>query len=190
MPAEFNKEKLMSKLKTDMDASIESFEKQLSVLRTGRATPAILDPVRVDYYGTPTPLSQVASVSVVEGQTLMIKPYDATILKDIERAITVSNLGINPANDGKVLRLVVPGMTEDKRKKLAAEVSQMAEKAKTVIRNLRRDANKVVETAQKDKLVSEDEAHQVKEKIQDQLKNYENKIISIEKKKVDEILKF
>lgn len=190
MTAEFNKEKTLSKLTSDMNSSIDAFEKQLSVLRTGRASPAILDVVRVSYYGTPTPLSQVASVSVVEGQTLVVKPYDATILKEIEKAISVSNIGINPTNDGKVIRLVVPSMTEDKRKKLASEISQMAEKSKTAIRNLRRDANKVVETAQKDKLLGEDDARQVKDKIQDQLKDYENKIISIEKKKVDEILKF
>ena len=178
MPAEFNFNELMENLELDMEGSIESFEKQLAVLRTGRATPAILDVVKVDYYGTPTPLNQVGSISVVEGQTLIVKPYDATIL------------GINPANDGKVLRLVVPSMTEDKRKKLANEVSQLAEKAKTVIRNLRRDVNKLVETAQKDKLISEDNSHQYKENVQEQLKTYENKIISIEKKKVDEILKF
>lgn len=190
MPAEFNYNELMENLELDMEGAIESFEKQLSVLRTGRATPAILDAVKVDYYGSPTPLSQVGSISVVEGQTLIVKPYDATILKDIERAIISANLGINPTNDGKVLRLVVPSMTEDKRKKLANEVSQIAEKAKTVIRNLRRDVNKLVETAQKDKLISEDNSHQYKENVQEQLKTYENKIISIEKKKVDEILKF
>jgi ribosome recycling factor len=190
MPAEFNNAELMENFEMEMEGAIESFEKQLSALRTGRATPAILDSVRVDYYGTPTPLSQVGSISVVEGQTLIVKPYDATILKDIERAIVAANIGINPANDGKVLRLVVPSMTEDKRKKLATEVSQLAEKAKTVIRNVRRDTNKVIETAQKDKLISEDISHNSKEAVQEHLKSYENKIISIEKKKVDEILKF
>ena len=188
--AEFNKDNTTNRYKADMDKSIEAFEKQLSVLRTGRATPAILDIVKVDYYGTPTPIAQVASVTVAEGQTLVIKPYDASIIKNIEKAIVASNIGINPTNDGKLLRLVVLGMTEDKRKKLATEVAQIAEKAKTTIRNLRRDTNKTVETAQKDKQLSEDEAHQLKDKIQNLLKEYENKIISIEKKKVDEILNF
>lgn len=190
MAAEFKIDEIMENSEMEMEGAKEAFEKQLSVLRTGRASPAILDSVKVDYYGTPTPLSQVGSISVVEGQTLLIKPYDATILKDIERAIAVSNIGINPANDGKVLRLVVPSMTEDKRKKLAGEVSQISEKAKTVIRNIRRDANKAIETAQKDKLISEDDSHKYKEEVQEQLKTYENKIIAIEKKKVDEILKF
>lgn len=190
MATEFNFSKIKGNSESAMKGALESFEKQLSALRTGRASPAILDAVKVDYYGTPTPLAQVGSISVVEGQTLLIKPYDATILKDIERAIAVSNVGINPANDGKVLRLVVPSMTEDKRKKLAGEVSQMSEKAKTVIRNVRRDTNKAIETAQKDKLISEDDSHKYKEEVQEQLKTYENKIIAIEKKKVDEILKF
>lgn len=190
MAAEFKIDEVMENSELEMEGAIESFDKQLSVLRTGRASPAILDVVKVDYYGTPTPLNQVGSISVVEGQTLLIKPYDATILKDIERAISVSNIGINPSNDGKVLRLVVPSMTEDKRKKLANEVSQLAEKAKTVIRNIRRDVNKLIETALKDKLISEDNSHKFKEDVQEQLKTYENKIISTEKKKVDEILKF
>ncbi|PCJ59024.1 MAG: ribosome recycling factor [Planctomycetota bacterium] len=190
MADEFSVDDLFEELKMEMDDALENFDKQLSVMRTGQATPAILDIVRVDYYGTPTPLNQVAGISVVEGQTLVVKPYDASVIKDIEKAIVMSDIGINPANDGKVIRLTVPTMTEDKRKKLASEASEKAEKAKTVIRNIRRDVNKKIETAQKDKALSEDDSHKLKDDVQNQLKDYENKIISTEKKKIDEILKF
>lgn len=190
MADEFNVDELFEELQLEMDDAIENFDKQLSVMRTGNANPAMLDIVRVDYFGTPTPLNQVAGISVVEGQTLVVKPYDASIIKDIEKAIVVSDMGINPTNDGKVIRLTIPSMTEDKRKKLASEVSEKAEKAKTVIRNIRRDTNKKIETAQKDKAISEDDSHKLKDDVQNQLKDYENKIISTEKKKIDEILKF
>ncbi len=188
--ADINIDEILEESEMEMESALENFDKQLSVLRTGRASPAILDIVRVDYYGTPTPLNQLAAVSVVEGQTLVVKPYDAGILKDVEKAIITSDVGINPANDGKVLRLAVPSMTEDKRKKLANEVSQIAEKAKTVIRNVRRDTNKQIDGAQKEKVISEDETHKLKDDVQELLKKFENKIIENEKKKIDEILKF
>lgn len=124
-----------------MDKAILSFERELSTVRTGRANPNLLDTVSVMYYGAPSPIKQVASVSVPEANQLYIKPYDKSILKDIEKAINASNLGLTPQNDGAGIRLVLPQMTEQRRRELCKEVSKMGENAKVAVRNVRRDAN-------------------------------------------------
>ncbi len=124
-----------------MDKAIANYERELSSIRTGRANPNLLDSISVIYYGAPTPIKQVASVSVPEASQLYIKPYDKSVLKEIEKAISASNLGLTPQNDGAGIRLVLPPMTEQRRKELCKEVSKMCESAKVAVRNIRRDAN-------------------------------------------------
>ena len=122
-----------------MDKTIENLEEKLSEIRAGRANPAILNKVKIDYYGTPTPINQVAGISVPEARMIMIQPWDVSVLKNIEKAIIASEIGINPNNDGKVIRLVFPELTEERRKDLVKEIKKYAEDAKVAVRNARRD---------------------------------------------------
>ena len=131
-----------------MKKSIESLRSELATIRAGRANPHILDGVTVDYYGTPTPLNQAANISVPEARMLQIQPWDASLLKEIEKAIQIADIGLTPTNDGKTIRLIFPELTEDRRKELAKEVKKQGENAKVAIRNIRRDAN---EDIKKDK---------------------------------------
>ena len=130
-----------SEIKEKMEKTIESLVQRLSEVRAGRANPAILNKVKIDYYGTPTPINQVAGISVPEARMIMIQPWDVSILKEIEKAILASEIGINPNNDGKVIRLVFPELTEERRKDLVKEIKKYAEDAKVSIRNARRDGN-------------------------------------------------
>ena len=125
----------------NMDKAIASLQREFATVRTGRANPAMLDVILVEYYGVPTPVRQVGAISVPEGNQIYIKPYDKSILKEIEKAINASNLGLTPQNDGQGIRLVIPPMTEDRRKMLVKEVAKMEENAKVMVRNCRRDAN-------------------------------------------------
>lgn len=161
-----------------MDKAIDSLKHNLDKVRTGRANPAILDGVEVDYYGSPTPINQIASISVQEGKTIVIKPYDASSLKDIERAINTSDLSLPPQNDGSVIRITVPALTEETRKGFCKDVAKMAEEAKVAIRNIRRDGNDEVK---KDKTIPEDTAKD----LQDQIQKATDKAIT----KVDEVAK-
>ena len=161
-----------------MEKAIESLKHNLDKVRTGRANPAILDGVEVDYYGSPTPINQIASISVQEGKTIVIKPYDASSLKDIERAINTSDLSLPPQNDGSVIRITVPALTEETRKGFCKDVAKMAEEAKVAIRNIRRDGNDEVK---KDKTIPEDTAKD----LQDQIQKATDKAIT----KVDEVAK-
>lgn len=161
-----------------MEKAIESLKHSLDKVRTGRANPAILDGIEVDYYGSPTPINQIASVSVQEGKTIVIKPYDASSLKDIERAINTSNLGLPPQNDGSVIRITVPALTEETRKGFCKDVAKMAEETKVAVRNIRRDGNDEVK---KDKSIPED----IAKDLQDQIQKATDKAIS----KVDEVAK-
>ena len=126
-------------LKERMEKSIGAFKEKLSEIRAGRANPAILNKVKIDYYGTPTPINQVAGVSVPEARLIVIQPWDVSVLKDIEKAILASDIGLNPNNDGKVIRLAFPELTEERRKELAKEIRKIAEEAKVAIRAIRRD---------------------------------------------------
>ena len=168
-----------------MNSAIASFQKNLLKVRTGRANPAMLDNLQVDYYGSPTPVNQIASISVQEGKTLVIKPYDASSLKDIERAINTSDIGLPPQNDGTCIRISVPALTEETRKGFCKDVSKMAEEAKVAVRNIRRDAN---EEVKKDKTLPEDIAKNLQEEIQKVTDKFVSKCDEIAKAKEKEIM--
>lgn len=155
-----------SEIKEKMEKTLESLEQRLSEVRAGRANPAILNKVKIDYYGTPTPINQVAGISVPEARMIMIQPWDVSILKEIEKAILASEIGINPNNDGKVIRLVFPELTEERRKELVKEIKKYAEDAKVSIRNARRDGIDKAKTMQKDGDITEDELKAAETEIQ------------------------
>ncbi len=163
-------------LKEKMEKAINAYNERLAEVRAGRANPAILNKVKIDYYGTPTPINQVAGVSVPEARLIVIQPWDASILKEIEKAILASDIGINPNNDGKVIRLAFPELNEDRRKELVKDIKKMAEEAKVVIRNIRRDGIDEAKASQKDGDMTEDE-----------LKQAENEIQKITDKSIEEI---
>lgn len=171
-----------------MEKALSVLQGQLRGLRTGRATPALVDQLKVEYYGSPTPLKSLAQISCPDPQSIVIRPFDAGSLKDIEKAIRSSNLGMAPNNDGKMIRLTVPPMSGDQRKKMAAEVKKTSEEAKVACRNIRRDANKHFEQAEKNKEMTEDQRDEGKEKVQTLLKDFEGKIDEVADKKSKEIL--
>ena len=168
-----------------MEKAVEAFERNLTKVRTGRANPSILDGVEVDYYGTPTPINQIASVAIQEGKTIMIKPYDASSLKDIERAINTSDIGLPPQNDGSCIRITVPALTEETRKGYCKDVAKMAEEAKVAVRNIRRDGNDEVK---KDKSIPEDTAKDLQDQIQKTTDNFIAKVDEVAKAKEKEIM--
>lgn len=174
--------------KDRMEKALDVLRNELKGLRTGRASPALLDALRVEYYGQFTPIKQLASVSAPEAQQLMIKPFDAAALKDIEKAIRSSDLGLAPDNDGKVIRLKIPAMSGEQRTKISKKVKELAEASKVSCRNVRRDGNKHVETAEKDKIISEDDSKKAKEKIQNLLKEYEAEVDKVANAKTKEIM--
>lgn len=155
-----------SDIKEKMEKAIDSLTVKLSEVRAGRANPAILNKVRIDYYGTPTPINQVAGVSVPEARMIMIQPWDVSVLKEIEKAILASDIGINPNNDGKVIRLVFPELTEERRKELVKEIKKYAEDAKVAVRNVRRDGIDKAKALQKDGEITEDELKVAEAEIQ------------------------
>ena len=165
-----------SEIKDKMEKTIANLQERLSEVRAGRANPAILNKVKLDYYGTPTPINQVAGVSVPEARMIVIQPWDVSILKQIEKAIIASEIGINPNNDGKVIRLIFPELTEERRKELVKEIKKYAEEAKVAVRNTRRDGIDKVKAMQKDGDITEDE-----------LKTSENEIQKITDKNIEEI---
>jgi ribosome recycling factor len=183
-----NTEQILKDCRDRMEKALDVLRNELKGLRTGRASPALLDALRVEYYGSPTPIKQLASVSAPEPQQLLIKPFDATALKDIEKAIRSSDLGLAPDNDGKVIRLKIPAMSGDQRTKMAKKVKELAENAKVSCRNVRRDSNKHVETEEKGKTMSEDDAKKAKDRIQDVLKQYEAKADEVAAAKTKEIM--
>lgn len=150
---------------TKMSKTLKNLDSELGTIRAGRANPHVLDRITVDYYGAPTPLQQVANISVPEARMIQIQPWDASLVKQIEKAILVSDLGINPTNDGKMIRLVFPELTEERRKELVKDVKKKGEAAKVAVRNIRRDANDAFKKLAKSD-VSEDEIKELEEKIQ------------------------
>ena len=178
---------IMSDVEDRMDKAVAHLKDGLRGIRTGRATPALIDNVRVDYYGSPTPLNQLAQISVPEPRQLLVKPFDAGALADIERAILKSDIGMTPNSDGKVLRLSLPVLSEEQRKKLANRVKDLGEQARVSLRNVRRDGNKHVESSKKDGL-SEDLAADLVDQVQELLKKHESAIDAILKSKTEEIL--
>lgn len=159
-----------------MNKTISVYEEKLSEVRAGRANPAILNKVKIDYYGTPTPINQVAGVSVPEARLIVIQPWDVSVLKDIEKAILASDIGINPNNDGKVIRLAFPELTQERRKDLVKDIKKMAEEAKVAVRAVRRDGIDEAKAKQKNSEITEDE-----------LKNAENDIQKLTDKKIEEV---
>ena len=159
-----------------MEKSISVYAEKLSEVRAGRANPAILNKVKIDYYGTPTPINQVAGVSVPEARLIVIQPWDVSVLKEIEKAILASDIGINPNNDGKVIRLAFPELTEERRKELVKDIKKIAEEAKVAVRQVRRDGLDEYKAKQKNSEITEDE-----------LKQAENDIQKITDKMIDEI---
>lgn len=149
-----------------MEKSLNNLNEEYVSIRAGRANPHILDKITVDYYGTQSTLQSVANVSVPEARIIQIQPWEASLIKDIEKAIMCSDIGITPSNDGKCIRLVFPELTEDRRKELAKDVKKKAENAKVAMRNIRRDANDAIKKEQKANEISEDEAKQAEDKIQ------------------------
>ncbi len=153
-------------LEERMQKTINVFKENLSEVRAGRANPAILNKVKIDYYGVPTPISQVAGISVPEARMIVIQPWDASILKEIEKEILKSDIGINPNNDGKVIRLVFPELNEERRKEIVKDIKKMAEEAKVSIRAIRRDGIDECKSMEKESLISEDERRKTEEDIQ------------------------
>lgn len=149
-----------------MEKSIKALHNEFVTMRVGRASPAVLDKIVVDYYGVPTPIQQMAAVSVQEGVNLIIQPWDISTFKPIEKAIQTSDLGINPTNDGRVIRLAFPSLTEEKRKLLCKDVSKYAEECKVAIRSIRRDAIEKLKKMKKDSVITEDDLHNGEDKIQ------------------------
>ena len=163
-------------LKEKMEKTISVYNEKLSEVRAGRANPAILNKIKIDYYGTPTPINQVAGVSVPEARLIVIQPWDISVLKEIEKAILASDIGINPNNDGKVIRLAFPELTEERRKEIVKDIKKMAEEAKVAVRAIRRDGIDEFKKEQKEGNITEDE-----------LKQSENEIQKITDKNIEEI---
>ncbi|MCT4612366.1 MAG: ribosome recycling factor [Clostridia bacterium] len=178
---------VLNKCEEKMGKTVASLENEYKMIKAGRANVNILDKVRFEYYGTVTPISQVANVSVPEARLLEIKPWDATILKDLERAINEANLGISPNNDGNVIRLNFPALTEDKRKEIAKDVKAIAENSKVAVRNNRRDAMDDLKKLQKDGEITEDELKSAEKNVQDLTDKFVAKIEVVMEDKVKEV---
>ncbi len=171
-----------------MSKAMEALRHHLNTIRTGRATPALVDNLRVEYYGSPTPLKQLAQINTPDPQSIVIRPFDQSVLKDIEKAIRSSDLGMSPNNDGKMIRLQVPPMSGEQRQKMVARIKKSAEEAKVACRNIRRDGNKHFDQAEKSKQMTEDERDRGKEEVQSLLKKYEDRIGEMADKKAKEIM--
>ena len=174
--------------KPKMEAVVEDFKRKLSNVRTGRATVGLLDTVMVDYYGTPTPLNQMASVAVPEPQLLTVQPWDISQVDAVEKAIIAANLGLNPSNDGKIIRLPVPALNEERRKQLAKQVHEIAEEHRIAVRNIRHGANDALKKMLKDKLISEDEERGGLDEVQKLTNSYVSKIDELAKHKEQDIM--
>ena len=177
-------ELVLEEAKEKMEKSIDAFSNELVNIRTGRANPAMLDRVMVNYYGSPTPINQMAGISVVEGRQLVIKPYDKSVIKDIEHGIYEAELGLTPQNDGEIIRIMVPALTEDRRREFAKQVWKFAENAKVSIRNIRRDSNDEIKKVDG----SEDEIKAGQEKVQKLTDKFVKEIDEIAKVKEKEIM--
>ncbi len=171
-----------------MEKAVEVMLGEFKGVRTGRASPGLVDGVRVEYYGAPTPLKALASITVPEPRMIMIKPFDVNSIGDIEKAIQKSDLGINPQSDGKMLRLIIPPLSEERRKQMAKLVKEIGEKAKVALRNVRRDANHTTDTEEKAKTISEDEKKRTREEIDRLIKVYEAKVEDLVDKKTKEVM--
>lgn len=181
-------DEILAETKERMDKTVKHLQDMLRSVRTGQASPALVENVRVDYYGAQTPIAQLGAISVPEPRQLMIKPFDASVLQEMAKAIMKSDLGINPQSDGKVLRLQLPQLSGEQRKKYAAKVKEMCEEARISLRNVRRDMNKSADGALKDGELTEDTNKKLHDTIQKLLKDHEGSVDKIQEKKTQEIL--
>lgn len=181
-------EEILLETEEKMEKASNVFSDELKGIRTGRATPGLIENIRADYYGSPTPLKQMASISVPEPRMLVVKPFDVSVMKSIEKAILKSDLGMTPNSDGKILRLQVPALSEERRKQIVNQVKDLAEKAKISIRNVRRDSNRQADQLEKSSEISEDDCKSLKDEIQELTKKFEEKVNDSFDKKQKEIL--
>ena len=179
---------VLAKAEEHMNKTVSVLQEDYAAVRAGRANPAILDKVMVDYYGAPTAINQLAAVSVSEARVLTIQPWDGSVLKAIEKAIQTSDIGINPQNDGKVIRLTFPQLTEERRKELAKEISKMAEESKIAVRNIRRDAMDKLKTMKKNSELTEDDLNKAEKKTQELTDRFSKEIDAIQTKKNKDIM--
>ncbi len=180
--------KLLQDTQASMEKALQHLQDLLRGVRTGRASSTLVDSIRVDYYGTPTPINQLASVSIPEARQIVIKPFDASIMTELGRAIQKSDLGLTPQNDGKIMRLTLPPLSGEQRTKYAAKVKEMCEEARVAMRNSRRDQNKHADVEHKAGKLTEDEHKKTLDKIQETLKDYEKKVDRVQEHKIAEIM--
>ncbi len=171
-----------------MEKAVSKLKNNLTGIRTGRANPGLVDSLRVDVYGSPTPIKQIASVSAPEPTQLVIRPFDPSTIKDIEKGIVGANLGLTPQSDGKVIRLNVPALSTEARRSMVTRTKELAEETKVAIRNIRRDSNKHAEQAEKDKEMTEDDRDDAKKETQELTKKYEGKVTELAKAKETEVM--
>jgi ribosome recycling factor len=179
---------LSADVKRRMDQAVAGFQSNLGSIRTGRASAHMLDQVKVDYYGTPTPVSQLAQISTPEAQLILIQPWDPTVLKEIEKALQASDLNLNPQSDGKIIRLPIPPMTEERRRDVVKHLNRILEEQRTAVRNVRRDGNDTLKKLAKDKKISEDEEKRALEEIQKLTDEEIKRIEEMARKKETEIM--
>jgi ribosome recycling factor len=179
----------IAQIRRRMDKAIDDLRKELSTIRTGRASISILDHIQVDYYGTPTPINQVAQLGTPDATLITVQPYDASLVGPVEKAIRASDLGLNPSNDGRLIRIPIPPLTEERRKTLAKHVHKVLEEHRTAVRNIRRDGNEHLKKMLKDKAISEDDEKKALEDIQKLTDDYVKKLEEVAKAKEQEIMK-
>ena len=179
---------MIQKYEEKMQKSLDNLDNEFNSIRAGRANPHVLDKIKVDYYGTPTPIDQVGNISIPDPRSIVIQPWDASLLKAVTKAIQASDLGINPSNDGKVVRLVFPELTEEHRKSLVKDVKKKGEAAKVAIRNIRRDANEALKKAEKAKEITEDNRKSQEKDVQKMTDKFVKEVDSAVDKKSKEIL--
>src|SRR5213592_1095209 len=178
----------VAQIRHRMDKAVEDIRKELATIRTGRASISILDNIMVEYYGTPTPVNQVAQLATPDGTLITVQPYDASLVGPVEKAIRASDLGLNPSNDGRTIRIPIPPLTEDRRKTLAKHVHKVLEEHRTAVRNIRRDGNEHLKKMLKDKAISEDDEKKGLAEVQRLTDDYIHKLEEVAKKKEQEIL--
>ena len=182
-------EDILNEARDHMQKSIEAMKKEFLTLRTGKVTTSVVDHVKVDYYGTPTPINQVASVTSLDATTIAISPWEKSLLSDIEKAIQQANIGVNPNNDGDFIKLFFPPMTSEQRQEIVKQAKAMAEKAKVAVRNVRKDANNKIKRLEKEKEISEDESKKAQDDVQKLTDEHVAKIDEALKSKEADILK-
>jgi len=179
---------VVKEMNVHMDKTIDALRREYQKVRTGRASTALLDDIKVDYYGTPSNLSQVATLAVPEPRTITLQPWETKLIPLIEKAIMNANLGLTPANDGRLIRLTLPALTEERRKEIVKQLKKMAEDAKVALRNIRRDAIDKLKKLEKDKQITEDDLKRGEKEIQDATKGHENKVDEVFAHKEKEVL--